>query len=114
MEKYLTCVNNAKHRTALTHFKCSASKLAIEKGRFRNTELNARLCTKCNMQTTENEYHFLMVCPLYREIRNEILPHFYCVWPTKQKFINLMTSTQQSILRKLSKFVYCAYELKPG
>ena len=55
MEKYLTCVNNAKHRTALTRFRCSAHKLAIEEGRFRNIERNARLCTKSNMQTIETE-----------------------------------------------------------
>ena len=111
-KKYLTCVKNAKHRIALTRFRCSAHKLAIEEGRFRNSERNVRLCTKCNMQTIENEYHFLMACPLYSEIRNEFLLRCYCVWPTQQKFINLMTSTQQSILRKSSKFVYCAYELR--
>ena len=82
MEKYLACVKNAKHRTTLTRFRCSAQKVAIEEGRFRNIECNARLCTKCNMQTIENEYHFLMACPLYREMRKEILPRYYCVRPT--------------------------------
>ena len=55
MEKYLTCVNNTKHRIALTRFRCSAHKLAIEEGRFRNIEHNARLCSKCNMQAIETE-----------------------------------------------------------
>ena len=113
-EKYLTCVNNTKHRIALTRLRCSAHRLHIEEGRFRNrnTNRNDRLCNKCNMQAIENEYHFLMTCPFYRDIRREILPRYYNVWPSQQKFISLMTTTQQSILRKLSKYVYMAFELR--
>ena len=81
-------------------------------GRFRNIERSERLCNKCNMQTIEHEYHFVMACPFYRDIRREILPRYYCVWPTQQKFINLMTASQQCVLRNLAKFVYCAFELR--
>lgn len=112
MENYLNCVKNVKHRVALTRFRCSAHSLEIEEGRYRNIERNARICTKCNMQAIENEYHFLMVCPLYREIRREILPRYYCVWPTQQKFINLMISSQKSILKRTAKFIYTANELR--
>ena len=91
-EKYLTCVNNTKHRIALTRLRCSAHRLHIEVERFRNIERNERFCNKYNMQAIENEYHFLMVCPFYRDIRREVLPRYYCVWPTQHKFINLMTT----------------------
>ena len=111
-EKYLSSVKNTKHRTALTRLRCSAHRLLIEEGRFRNIERSERLCNKCNMQAIENEYHFVMACPFYRDIRRETLPRYYCAWPTQQKFINLMTASQQSVLRKLAKFVYCAFELR--
>ena len=111
-EKYLSSVKNTKHRTALTRLRCSAHKLLIEEGRFRNIERSERLCNKCNRQEIENEYHFVMACPFYREIRRETLPRYYCAWPTQQKFINLMTASQQCVLRKLAKFVYCAFELR--
>jgi hypothetical protein len=62
-EKYLSCVNNLKHRKLLSRFRCSSHKLAIEEGRHRNIERNQRLCTKCNMKQIETEYHFLLVCP---------------------------------------------------
>ena len=100
-EKYLDCVTNDKHRLALSRFRCSAHKLAIEEGRYRNIERNQRICTRCNINVIENEYHFLLVCPLYRDIRDhEILPHYYCVWPSQQKFEKLLNSTQTSILKK--------------
>ena len=107
-EKYLDCVTNDKHRVALSRFRCSAHKLAIEEGRYRNIERNQRICSRCNINVIENEYHFLLVCPLYRDIRNETLPHYYCVWPSQQKFEKLLNSTQTSILKKIAKFIHFA------
>ena len=63
-EKYLDCIQNNKHRIALTRLRCSAHKLAIEEGRHRNVDRNNRVCTKCNMGLIECEYHFVLVCPL--------------------------------------------------
>ena len=33
-----------------------------------------RTCQSCNLNVVENEYHFLLVCPAYRNLRNSILP----------------------------------------
>ena len=85
-EKYLNCVPNLKHMTALSCFRCSAHKLNIEEGRYRNIDRQDRLCTKCNMSTVENEYHFALVCPFYRDLRLQCLPKYYCTWPSYQKF----------------------------
>lgn len=107
-EKYLSCVDNMKHRAALSRFRCSAHKLAIEEGRFRNIERNLRLCLKCNMHQVESEYHFLLVCPYYNDIRNTYLPRYYCSWPTINKFRTLMNSTPKSKLVNLAKYIYLA------
>ena len=71
-----------------------------------------RICTKCNMNVIVDEYHFVLVCPLYRQLRLEILPKYYCRWPTKNKFIRLLTSTSIVLLNKLAKFVYIAFDLR--
>ena len=107
-EKYLDCVTNDKHRIALSRFRCSAHKLAIEEGRYRNIERNQRFCTRCNTNVVENEYHFMLVCPLYRDIRHEILPHYYSVWPNQRKFETLLNSTQTSVIKKIAKYIYSA------
>ncbi|MCU7801014.1 MAG: hypothetical protein KZQ70_12965 [gamma proteobacterium symbiont of Lucinoma myriamae] len=109
-EKYLSCVQNNNHRIALSRLRCSAHKLVIEEGRYRNIEKDMRLCQFCSMNILENEYHFLLVCPAYREIRKSILPNYYCRWPTATKFTQIMTDTQSGIIKRLAKFVYVAFE----
>ena len=47
VEKYICSVSNVNHRKALARLRCSAHKLAIEEGRFRNIYCNLRLCVHC-------------------------------------------------------------------
>jgi len=58
---------------ALTKFRLSVHSLEIETGRHSNISRENRLCTKCNLRMIENEYHFILVCPLYIEIRKHTL-----------------------------------------
>ena len=82
----------------------------IEEGRYRNIERINRLCQYCNMNIIEDEFHFLLACPAYRGIRTYILPKYFCNWPTKQKFMKLLSSNQTGILKKLGKYIYLANE----
>lgn len=111
-EKYLHCVNNINYRVALTRFRCSAHRLLIEEGRYRNIERDQRICNMCNMNAIETEYHFLLVCPRYRELRFEYLPNYYCAWPNIQKFKSLMQTCQKSKLNQIAKFIYLANALR--
>lgn len=112
LEKYLTCITNEKHRIALTRLRCSAHNLEIEVGRYHynRTDRQNRLCKLCNMNMVENEYHFVLVCPFYNDLRRQYLPSHYCRWPSKNKFINLLKDCQTSIIKRVSKFVYLAME----
>lgn len=109
-EKYLSCISDDSHRIAVSRFRCSAHKLMIEEGRYRNIERKLRICQFCNLNVIENEYHFLLVCPAYRDLRATILPNYYCRWPTKNKFINFLKDNQSGNLKKLGKFLYKANE----
>ena len=60
------------------------------------------------MNMVENEYHFVLVCPAYNDLRRQHLPPHYCRWPSKNKFINLLKDCQTSIIKRISKFVYFA------
>ena len=104
-ENYLDSVNVTKYRYALTRFRVSSHKLAIETGRFYNIPRDQRYCIYCSMNVIENEYHFLLCCPFLNELRRSILKPFFCRWPTLNKFVILMT---KSSIFKLSKFIYYA------
>jgi hypothetical protein len=41
----------------------------IEIGRYKNLETEERLCKLCIAQKIEDEYHFLIDCPIYNNSR---------------------------------------------
>ena len=41
----------------------------IETGRYNNTPLDNRKCTICNTYVLEDEFHFIMSCPNYINLR---------------------------------------------
>lgn len=111
-EEYLTFIADSKFRTALTRFRLSSHNLHIERGRYENVPRHDRLCRCCNMNAIEDEYHFLLVCPLYIDLRRKFLKPHYCHWPNINKFDSLMSTTSTKIILKLSKFIYYATLLR--
>lgn len=85
LEPYLLKVENPRHSRALSRLRCSALSLAIEEGRYNNTGRHYRKCIFCNLNAIESEYHFVLVCPLYKELRSQLLPRYYCSRPTLTK-----------------------------
>ena len=111
-EKYLLTVKANKYRVALTKFRVSSHDLAIETGRYTNTELKDRICQNCQMNTIEDEYHFILVCQKFRELRKIYLKPYYCHWPTLHKFENLMSTNSIQQTNNLAKFIYHAFKLR--
>jgi len=72
-----------------------------------------RLCKYCaniNKRHVEDEYHFIMECPLYRKVRAEFISdigHFINIY----YFSEIMSSCKQSIIKKLSVYTYHAVKL---
>ncbi|XP_060583529.1 uncharacterized protein LOC132739756 [Ruditapes philippinarum] len=109
-EDYLNKVNINKFRISLTKFRLSSHNLAIETGRYENVARENRLCTNCNLNVIENEFHFLLVCPKYYSLRRKYLKPYYCRWPSIHKFEKLMSTTNTQMLNNLSKFLYFSFK----
>ena len=62
------------------------------------------------MNVIEDENHFLLRCPAYREVRKNYLPRYFCRWPTRNLFIKLLNDDQNCIMKRLAKFVHIANE----
>ena len=58
-----------KYRTIVTKYRLSSHKLAIERGRFTNIPTYDRKCTLCNHNDLEDEYHFILICPMFIDQR---------------------------------------------
>ena len=103
METYLETIHVDKFRVSLSKCRLSSHDLAIEKGRYNNINRENRLCTYCNMNVIENEFHFLLVCPKYRHLKCKYFKPYFCQWPNVNKFEILMSRQNRNTLLKLSK-----------
>ena len=64
-----------KNCVALSRFRISANRLEVKIGRWHKpVPLNERKCRTC-LNCLEDEFHFLLECPLYNELRKHILNH---------------------------------------
>ena len=108
LAKYLDLITNCKYKLALSRFRLSSHNLAIETGRYSGIAREDRLCTLCNMRMAETEFHFLLVCTHYVDLRRKYFPAYFCRWPSLNKFNTLLQSQSKHVLLNLSKFIYFA------
>jgi hypothetical protein len=110
-EEYLTLLNNFNFRRGITRLKISSHRLRIETGRYVGLERNNRICEKCHMNVVENEIHFLIDCPFYKENRikllNEVQKHNvnFNNLDSSQKYFWIVTCENIDILLQLGNFL---------
>ncbi len=78
LKSYLNDINITKFRVAITRFRTSSHRLAIETGRWtrpNKTPRENRLCTVCMI--LEDEYHFVLECSLYIDLRKQYINKRY-------------------------------------
>ena len=114
LEFYLKEVKNKAYRNVLSQFRCVSHDLAIETGRHGlvNLERSRRLCKFCNLQDIEDEYHFLLICPLYIELRIKFINDYYWKSPSMYKCINLLKVENLSVLKNVAQYILKAFELR--
>ena len=74
---YLNQLHNVKYRHILATLRLSSHKLNIEIGRHNKIERQDRKCIRCNSNHIEDEFHFVLVCPDYINLRNTYIPIYY-------------------------------------
>ena len=65
----------------------------IESGR--KIERNNRKCELCTLNDLEDEYHFVIICPFFTQIRNHYIEKYYVNLPNVFKFKKLIDSTNK-------------------
>ena len=107
-ESYLDNITDSYFRKAFTQFRISSHELAIERGRHLHLPRNNRICPNCSNNQIENEYHFLLICSKYSDLRTKYIKRYYYTWPSLRKFTNLLSNKSISIAKNMSKFIYYA------
>ena len=109
---YLKLLCLDKRRAALAKLRLSSHSLAIETGRHSGIPRENRKCSVCDLNDIEDEYHFIIICPFYRDLRKDYIPNYYVRRPSMQKFIDLLKSTSVKKLKNLATFVIKATKLR--
>ena len=111
VEKYLFNLHNFKHRQALTKLRLSSHRLQIEIDRHTSGNNRIpqedRICPLCH-NGVEDEVHFLLKCPIYKNIRKHIHSQLLDS-PSLSDFEQTVHLLLQPDLRMLAKFVYEAF-----
>ena len=110
-EKYLSCIVDKRFRKILIKFRCGLLRLKHNEGRWQNINVNERICPLCNLDI-EDEYHFLFICTVYEELRIKYIPPVYYQNPNYHKMKCLLTADNENLLRKVSSYVYHAFNLR--
>ena len=95
----------------LTKFRLSSHPLAEETGRYRVVPFSNMLCFSCK-DDIEDEFHFILNCPLYETLRNTYTKPFYRNRPSVFKFVMLFTSENIKDMCKLGKLLWKAMKLR--
>ena len=102
-EDYLNIIMNDSLRKYFTRLRLSSHDLEIESGRYHGISRNDRVCKLCSQKVVESEYHFLLCCPKYYDLRRNFFRH--SSWPTLQKFNSLMSTSRKTTLYNICKFI---------
>ena len=89
----------------------SSHRLENEKGRWHKPTaipLNDRKCKNCNI--LEDEFHFILECPLYQQLRKKYVNMYFLKRPNIPKFISLINSENEIEIRNLSIYIFKAFK----
>ena len=89
----------------------STHRLHIETSRWTkrlSTPINDRKCSVCNI--LEDEYHFILECQMFNDLKIKLIPDLYRIRPNMQKFVSLLNNNHVNIIKQLAKYMHYAFE----
>ena len=89
-------------------YRLSAHNLNIESGRYMNVERHLRFCNNCNLGEIDDEYHFILVCTSYSDIRTKYIKPYYWRHSSVFKLVKLLSSRNAKELNNLGKYLCIA------
>ena len=94
-------------RCYMSRIRMSSHSLRINTGRYtiNRIDRNERYCQYCNTHDIEDEFHFIIKCPQYTNLRRKYISSYYFIRPSVFKFVNLMKSTNTKELINLARFI---------
>ena len=112
LQFYLCKPIPSSYKRCISRFRLVSHNLRIEQGRYFNETRVNRKCTMCNLNDIEDEYHFILICPLYSELRSKYIKKFYYQRPSVAKLIKLLSVNNVKELCCLGKYLHLACKVR--
>ena len=96
----------------LTKIRLSSHRLKNETGRHNNTLRSQRICTLCSSYDIEDEFHFILKCPFFENLRSVYIKKYYYVKPNVFRVVSSMRSQNVKELSNFGKFLHKATALR--
>ena len=99
-------MDNTLFRVAITKIRLSSHVFNIERGRWVRPKIDAfdRKCDVCN--TIEDEYHCLIECPRFVEVRKKCLPLNLRNNPSMFEFVKFIGCLDEDLFNKVGLLCY--------
>ena len=105
--------------TSIARFRLSSHNLNIEIGRHKRPYVPAedRICEKCDLNVVEDEFHCLMICTNWIELRTRLFEEAcstingFLVLNHTEQFHEIMISKNANLNFALGKFLYKALKI---
>ena len=112
-ESYMSCETKSALRVNYIKLRLSSHKFLVERARWSKVKMPyaQRRCTLCSSGDIEDEYHMIMICEHFRDVRVKYIKPFYYKRPSMWKFIELMNSTSKKDRFKLMLFLKIIFKL---
>ena len=110
---YLDHLSLEKFRHAISRIRMSSHRLEIERGRWHRPQsipIDDRKCRVCG--SLEDEFHFILQCSLYTDLRKKYIKPYFWKRPNVPKFVELMTSENRIIIRNLAYYVFESLQIR--
>ena len=112
LSPYLLNVKHVHARNALVRLRFGMCPLRFRSLRLFDVAPNSPVhCPNCE-SNLENEIHFMLVCPLYSELRCEYIPTKFTRRPTLSSLSILLASTNPVLSINVALYVYYALKIR--
>ena len=93
------------YKKCIIEIRVSSHNLCIELDRHKKISRDKKFCMTC-ISTIEDEYHFILVCPVYNELRSKYLKKYNWGKPSMFKLTRLFSVYNVKELCNLGKYIF--------
>ena len=112
LQFYLDRPLNYIYKPYICKMRISAHNLNIETGRFYNLYRHERVCSMSNLNVVEDEYHCILQCEKYIDVRRRYRKKYYWKMPSCFKLVQLLSVCNIKELSNLGKYLLLAEKIR--